>query len=349
MNGNDFRICHDTELPYFLEPPSSAVAREYLYNFARCHDAFDQLICARAATLMLPMYGRFGAAIVLPRPMRRQDSRQQTETLFADQIPTFDDISRYMAFSGTSGLLASCLFEGLWEPGIPCNLASQWLDPAMKEITPALFQRKQPLPVIWALSERRPNLASLWLGATITGLLPQIILVSMCFMPSIYLEGVAWTQSPQSFMDSPNHRLVKPYRNGQRVTIAREDEFRLLFLTDTLSEKYTVPPLCPYSPFGEVDIQNTSLEVRLHLACNHRLVYRSWEWQCQKRETLSDFGTPTDSQSLKKNLKHISLLSIWIVTGIACGSMFNKTLWTSSFTHTVSRRLSHLSFTTCPS
>ncbi|KAI2707715.1 hypothetical protein CBS147332_6773 [Penicillium roqueforti] len=101
LNGNDFRICHDTELPYFLptlEPPSSAVAREYLYNFARRHDAFDQLICALAATLMLPMYGRFGAAIVLPRPMRRQGSRQQTETLFADQIPTFDDISRYMAF-----------------------------------------------------------------------------------------------------------------------------------------------------------------------------------------------------------------------------------------------------------
>ncbi|KAJ5801155.1 uncharacterized protein N7518_003223 [Penicillium psychrosexuale] len=55
-------------------------------------------------------------------------------------------------------------------------------------------------------------------------------------------------------------------------------------------------------------------------------------------ETLSDYGTPTDSQSLKKNLKHISLLSIWIVTGIACGSMFNKTLWTSSFTHTIRPR-----------
>lgn len=252
--------------------------------------------------------------------------------IFADQIPTFDEISRYMAFSGTSGLLTSCLFGGLWEPGVPCNLANQWLDPAMKEIAPLLFQTKQSLPVIGALSERRPNLASMWLGATITGLLPRIFQVSTSFLPTIYLEGVTWTQSPQSFMDPINHRLVKSHRKGENVMISRADEFRLLFLTDTLSETYGVPPLCPYSPLGEVDVKHTSLEVRLHLFCDHRLVYRSWGWQCQRGETITDNGI------LTKVTKHFLIPSIWVITGIACGSMFKNNLWPSSLTHVVSKK-----------
>jgi hypothetical protein len=158
LNSNSFRIRHHTELQTqssfpTLAPPSSAIAQQYLHNFARHHDAFDQLICALAATMTLPMHNRFGAAVVLPRSMKRHGSPQQTETIFADQIPTFDDIPRYMAFSATSGLRSSCLFGGLWEPGIPCNLASEWLGPAMKEITPLLFHLMQSFPVIWALSE----------------------------------------------------------------------------------------------------------------------------------------------------------------------------------------------------
>jgi len=341
LSSSAFRVCHHAELPSsipILEPPSSAEAQEYLSNFARQHDAFDQLIYALSATLTLPMHNRFGASIALPRPISGHRLRQQTEMIYADQIPTFDEIPRYMAFSGTSGLLSSCLFGGLWEPGIPCNLASQWLDPAMKEIAPILFQSRQSFPVIWAMSERRPNLASLWLGATITGLLPRIFQVSTSFLPTIYLEGVAWTQSPQSFMDPSNHRIVKIRKIGDKDMISREDEFRLLFLTDTLSETYRNPPLCPYSPFGEVDVRHTSLQVRLHLSCDHRLAYRSWEWQCQKGESLSDFGTPVELQSFKMPFKPSSLSSIWMVTGIAYASMFRQSLWTVSLTQPVSRK-----------
>jgi hypothetical protein len=118
--------------------------------------------------------------------------------------------------------------------------------------------------------------------------------------------------------------------------ISREDEFRLLFLTDTLSETYGVPPLCPYAPFGEVDVQHTSLEVRHHLSCRHGLIYHSWNWQCKYRDALVDFGTPNDSQPFTGLFKHISLPSIWIFTGFACGVMFKCPLWASSLAHTVS-------------
>lgn len=340
LDSSFFRICHHADLLSsipILEPPSSAEAQEYLSNFARHHDAFDQLICALAAAMTLPMHNRFGASIALPKPIDGQGSRQQTEVTYADQIPTFDEIPRYMAFSGVSGLLTSCLFGGLWEPGIPCNLTSQWLDPAMKEIRPILFQSKQSFPIIWAMSERRPNLASLWLGATITGLLPRIFQVSEYFLPAIYLEGVTWTQSPQSFMDPSNHRLVKTRNIGDRVMISREDEFRLLFLTDTLSETYGNPPLCPYSPFGEVDVRHTSLQVRLHISCDHRLVYHSWEWQCQNGESLHDSGILNHLQSAKMVFKPISLTSIWMVTGIAYASIFKTKGWTVSLCYPVSR------------
>lgn len=249
LNGSPFRIHHYAKVSStisVIEPPSSAEALEYLFNLARFHDAFDQLIGAFAATITLPMHNRFGASITLPKPIRRQSSRQNTELIFSDQIPTTAELPHYMALSCTSGLIASCLFGTFWEPGIPCNLASQWVNPPMREIFPPLIRSKQFHSVICAMSERRPNVASLWLGAAITGLLPRIFQVSRSFLPMIYLEAVTWTASPQSFMDPPNHHVVPVQRINGLDMISREDEFRLLFLTDIESQTYGNPPLSPY-------------------------------------------------------------------------------------------------------
>lgn len=94
------------------------------------------------------------------------------------------------------------------------------------------------IPIIWAMSERRPNLDSLWLGATTTGLLPRLFQISRSFLPKVYLEAVTWTRSPQSFMDPSNHRPVRSHRIGDLDMIPREDEFRLLFLTDIQSDTW---------------------------------------------------------------------------------------------------------------
>lgn len=325
LDSSPFKLRHYAELSSpvpNLEPPTSSESQEYLLNLATRYDAFDQLICALAATMALPMHNRFGASVSLPRPVSGNSSRQNTETIYSDRIPSFAEIPKYMAFSATSGLLASCLLGTFWEQGVPCNLASEWLEPAMEEITSTLSNSNQPLPIIWAMSDRRPKLAPLWLGAAITGLLPRIFQVSRSFLPTIYLEAVTWTASPQSFMDPPNHRRVNARKIGDRTVISREDEFRLLFLTDTLSETFATPPLCPYAPFGEVDIQNTSLEVRLHSSCDHRLVYRSWEWKCQNGHSHSDFGSPIDSQSSVVAMMQKSLTSIWVPTAITCATLF---------------------------
>ncbi|KAJ5112940.1 hypothetical protein N7456_001474 [Penicillium angulare] len=331
-----FRICYNAEsesLPSAnMEAPSSAEALEYLYNMARKHDVFDQLICAFAATMTLPSHNRFVAPVTLPKPLHGHGPRQDqnTERIYSDQIPTLAEISHYLTFSGVSGLLTSCLLGSFWEPGIPCNLASEWLNPALSELTATLFKSKQYIPVVWAMSERRPNVASLWLGAAITGLLPRILQVSKGYLPPIYPEAVAWTDSPQSFMDPANYRYVKSRRIGDRAMIPREDEFRLLYLTDCLSDDYRHPPICPYPPFGEVNLQDTSLEVRLHFSCNHRISYRSWEWKGVNGHALSDFGISPYLRPSRVKSIFSSSLAIWLLTGFVYSTTVNKS-WMMNF------------------
>lgn len=237
LDSSTFRLRHCAQIPSSIssEPPSAEEALEYLYNFARFHDAFDQLIAALAAAITLPSHNRFGASIILPKPINRPaspSSRQNTQLIYANQIPTTTELPHFMALSCSSGLVASCLMSSFWEPGIACNMASQWLNPPFKEVFPHFIRSKNFHPIIAAMSQRRPSIASLWLGSAITGLLPRVFEMSRLFLPTVSLEAVIWTSSPQSFMDPQYHRLA-PVKNIDGLDmISREDEFRLLFITD---------------------------------------------------------------------------------------------------------------------
>lgn len=325
LNNSPFRLHHcaqNLSSISAVDAPSSAEAQGYLFNFARFHDAFDQLIVAFAAAITLPSHNRFGSSIVLPKPINRRSSCHNTQSICANQIPTTDELPHFMALSCTSGLVASCLFGCLWEPGIACNLASQWLNPPMKDIFPSFIQSKNFHSIICAMSQRRPNVASLWLGSAVTGLLPRIFQVSRTFLPTIYLEAVIWTASPQSFMDPQHHRLVPVKKMGGLDMICREDEFRLLFITDVNSETYGNPPLSPYPPFGLVNVQNTSLGVRLHLACDHRPEYHSWDWKCQNGQVLRDFGLSCGSKPVKPSFRANILQSVSSTVVITCAGLY---------------------------
>jgi hypothetical protein len=276
LDSSLFRLRHCGHIPsssYALEPPSAAEAYGYLCNFARFHDTFDQLIGALAAAMTLPSHNRFGAPITLPKPINRPNSCRNTELIYISQIPTTAELPHFMALSCTSGLVASCLMSSFWEPGIPCNLASQRLYPAMKKVFPPFVQSKNFHPLILAMSHRRPNIASLWLGSAVTGLFPRVFEVSRTFLPTVFLEAAIWTSSPQSFMDPQYYRLVAVKNIDGVDMISREDEFRLLYVTDEDSQEYGSPPLSPYPPFGLVNVRNSSLGVRLHLSCDHRPEY----------------------------------------------------------------------------
>lgn len=261
------------------------------------------------------MRNRLGASIALPSAVRGTMLHQDTEALYGAQVPTIPELSHYMAFSGTSGAITSCLFGSFGEPDMPCNLVSEWLNPPFQEVFPLFLQSKQYCTIIRAMSDRRPSVASLWIGSAITGLLPQIFQISQaCILSPPCLEAAVWSTSPQSFMDPKNHRQVPVQIQEGLEMIPREDEFRLLFKTDTESRIYGGPPISPYQPFGWVTLQDTSIEVRLHLRCNHRLTYHSWNWECRDIQRLSDFGNPqplTISRGfLEGDLLHLGLIAI---------------------------------------
>ncbi|KAJ5587824.1 uncharacterized protein N7459_003589 [Penicillium hispanicum] len=263
LNSSPFWLSHPTDLAlgHSNEPASSSKAQEYLISFARVHDCFDQLAWAFAAALTLPEPNRFGARVTLPMPTKGPVLCRNTEQQYGSQIPSISELSHYMVLSGTSGLITSCLFGSFWEPGIPCNLASQWLNPPLHEVFPPFLQSKEYHTIVSAMSVRRPNVAPLWLGAAITGLLPQVFQIYQVYViPAACLEAVAWTASPQSFMVPASHRRVPIHIQEGLEMIPREDEFRILFATDNESTVYGEPPISPYPPFGWVSLKDTSLE-----------------------------------------------------------------------------------------
>lgn len=70
--------------------------------------------------------------------------------------------------------------------------------------------------------------------------------------------------------------------------ILREDEFRLLSLTNLKSNAYGPPPISPYPPFGLAKLENATLEIRLHASCGHRLTYLNWIWQGTDEQIVVD-------------------------------------------------------------
>ncbi|KAJ9488277.1 hypothetical protein VN97_g5032 [Penicillium thymicola] len=125
-------------------------------------------------------------------------------------------------------------------------------------------------------------------------------------------------------MDPQYHRLA-PVKNIDGLDmISREDGFRLLFIMDKDSQEYGSPPLSPYPPFGLVNVQNTSLGVRLHLSCDHRLEYHSWNWLCQNGKGLSDFDMSCQSsQESPRPMIHI-LASISAAIVITCTGLYKS-------------------------
>ncbi|KAK2877793.1 hypothetical protein FQN49_001191 [Arthroderma sp. PD_2] len=272
-------------------PPSSTEAQHYLEKFACLHNAYDQLLAGFVAALTIPSHLQFGAPVILPRPRPMGTWNVSTESTYAPQIARSNQICHLMLLSCLSNAIPSSLFGCFWEPDVKCNLTSEWLHPPLHEVLPTLLEKGQCHIIVRMMAARRPNTAPLWLGAAVTGLLPRMISICRSYLPPTLLETSVWTSSSLSFMDPDLRQDVPISHNtaGQEI-ISREDEFRLLYLTDFNSEVYKAPPLSPYAPFGEVSLEQCALEVRLHVSCGHRLAYHQWIWKGQNDQKLCDNG-----------------------------------------------------------
>lgn len=132
---NRFNILQDNPATQSLDmlgnPPNSIKAREYLYKFAKVHYIYDQLLAAFIAALTLPRQGRFGARIILPRPRFITGFPEHTELVSFERIPPISHLPHYMALSCIPNALSSFIFGCFWEPGVDCNVASEWLYPIL--------------------------------------------------------------------------------------------------------------------------------------------------------------------------------------------------------------------------
>lgn len=67
-----------------------------------------------------------------------------------------------------------------------------------------------------------------------------------------------------------------------------------------------------YVPINPLVLQETALEVRLHVSCCHRLSYSHWVFQGQQRSSLDDYGftlPPTTSPAQQSRYRCLPSLS----------------------------------------
>ncbi|KIW76721.1 hypothetical protein Z517_09165 [Fonsecaea pedrosoi CBS 271.37] len=265
--------------PTASHPPASEQAQHYLCKFTKLHNAHDQLLAAFVAALTIPEQGRFGAPITLPWPILRTQ---------AVGTPVVQTIIHHCS----DFCQAKKTYHISWHTAVvTCNLAGEWLLPPVEEIVPSLLKERRYDVIVRMMAHRRPNSAPLWLGSTITGLLPRLFEIAGNYLPTISLESTQWTQSPQSFMDPQYHGKVQCLEDSDGCKlIRRAEEFRLMYLTDIESSQYGPPPLCPWKPLGTTALKSATIEVQSHALCGHRLTYNHWVWQGNGHGHVIDAG-----------------------------------------------------------
>jgi len=134
-------------------------------------------------------------------------------------------------------------------------------------------------------------------------------------MPPGCPKATVWINCCQSYIDSALHKRLRISDNTTLgKVVSREDEFRLLYVANVNSNRYRMPPLRPYPPFGVVKLKKTALKVRLHAFCGHRPNYSHWVWRDRNRPDLLNFGIPRsacpDSHEQRPSRKSIVITRI---------------------------------------
>lgn len=282
-----------------LEPLSSMRALELLIEFCELHGIQSQLLAAIPVAMNLPIHNCYGILATLPSPIAEGHVRlPAVPDVKAAEL--YEQIPYYMALSCNFQVIISSLCGVLWEPDVPCNLVSPWLHPVLNELREALTSKVSPnytetLCVMCAL--RCPNLAALWLGATLSGLSPMVIEFIRSGTPPLDPSASAWTGCPQSFMDmTGSGAYAKPTASGTRIS--RADAWRFLYFPPIVDDDlhYNSPPFSPWEPVGGTTLEASAIRVRMHRDCpRHSLIYRHWSW-------IRKDGSKTDDEGFNPSI-----------------------------------------------
>ena len=287
-----FRIRQETRASHnslHTTTPSSEQAIEILSSFCELHDAADQFAAAVVAALFLPVHNYYRIEAHLPRPAPNgayipTASPTAKTTLFQDfqqRLPN------YLAVGCNPRGLVSNLCGLFWEPGVTCNVTSAWLHPPLEELPLASgiggCGKSYHEALVKISAMRRPEIAPLWLGASLCGTLSIVLNNVKTGLPVIDPDASAWAGSFQSFIDYPPNRL-----HQHSTQINRADIWRLMYIANEDLE-YANPPLSPWEPFGKLHVDDVPTAVRQHFNCgDHNLQYISWSWDLARGSYLHE-------------------------------------------------------------
>lgn len=250
---------------------------------------------------MVPVHNYYGLPVRLQQELLQKKLHgENTRTPFnSRQVEDFwNDLSYYLTMGYHPRGVMSNLCGMFWEPDIPCNLVSAWLYPPFELLphAPGIDGDKHCyyVALVRKCALRRPNVAALFLGASLPDLLdPTVFHFVKSGLSVLDLDAAAWMDSERSFIQSPGSSETS---NSSAYAMSRADIWRLLYITDSTGQEYR-SPLTPWKPFGEMNLWDVPLASREHQGCcsEHYLRYQCWSWELADGSTLVDEGRQKDT------------------------------------------------------
>ncbi|KAI2011690.1 hypothetical protein LOZ39_001012 [Ophidiomyces ophidiicola] len=281
----DFTLaCHKPLCHVSTTAPPFTTAVRFLAEYCNLHKIVDQALAALSSTLFLPTLNKKETPIPLPIPNCHKKKRLKPAISESSEQKEFDfiltqivpELDKLLTLSCNSWGLRSLLSSVFYEPEIPCNAVSPWL----QSVFAILDSVKDDHLLAHILMNRVPRISFLWLGSIIVGFHKNILQDCRFGLIPVELHAASWCGVTQSFLQAPVSQPL--IANGD---ILRSDECRLLYLTQ--AEGHSRWPVSPWMPFGTTTLEDTEIEVRLHAQCvDHSLQYSGWHWTCGKGKLL---------------------------------------------------------------
>ena len=280
-------------------PLTASEALQAVFDFCTYQSlSLAQLQVALAAALLAPTHNLFRRDINLPTPQSssRPISKSTPSTSDSLRSEMYEDLPHYITLSCTVEVLCSALCGVFWNPGIPCNLCSPWLQP-MVDIRGSGFHQEEPgrwseiLAII--VARRAPSLSYLAMGAAVSGLISTALKNVLGGQPPLDPHVYAWMGIPQAFMDLHGKGPYIEVPDGKEY-ILREDCWRLRRLPPTVEDDlyYNRDPFTPWSPPGYGLLKICPLRVQVHKNCErHTMIYEGVTWRFEDGHTVEcDMG-----------------------------------------------------------
>ena len=213
-----------------------------------------QLRAALATALLLPTHNYVSREPALPRPEKRNTGLSVAKLCDEDLDQLYSDLPYYITLSCACDVIISSLCGVFWDPRVPGNLASPWLQPLwdlkeMKGVQGTPGRYAEVLALICA--RRAPNIAFLSIAAAISGLASKIWDQVHSGQPPLEQHAYAWTGVPQSFMDVAGEGRYFEVCFSEEYT-RRSDCWRLRKLPPIVDDDlhYGIGPFTPWEPAG---------------------------------------------------------------------------------------------------